>query len=179
MSRSLPLLVFLALALALGMALLLPTAERTKHAPSGLVGKPLPELALVPLDSKKEWDEHAWKGKITVVNLFASWCAPCVAELPEFVAMKEAFPQVHLLGIGWHDTPENIRNWTAEYDAPYDAVWRDANNRTGVALGIRGIPETLILDAEGFVRYHVAGPIDAGSRDGFIAALKELAHEAR
>ena len=171
-----PIILFALLVLAFAVGLAMPEAERNAPPPSGLVGKPLPPLVLRDLDSEAVLHRAAFEGAITVVNIFASWCAPCVLELPEFAALKALSERVRIVGIGWHDSPHNLRAWVAEHHAPFDAIYTDPNRQIGVQLGIRGVPETYVLDPSGVVRMHIPGPVHETLRLKSIAPLiQELA----
>jgi cytochrome c biogenesis protein CcmG, thiol:disulfide interchange protein DsbE len=142
--------------------------------------KPLPVLTLKTLDGKAQWDQGVLAGKVTVINFFASWCTPCIAEMPELMALKKQFPQAQFYGVVWNDDPKTMAGWLKKYSNPFDQVWFDGKGESTIALGIKGIPETLIIDGEGVVRYRQAGPITKALREGEIAevmaTLKEGSH---
>ena len=163
--RLLPLVAFLMLALALYDALLTPRGDHGEGV------KQFPPITLAGLDGKKTVTLSALGGQVTVVNFFASWCAPCLAEFPEFTALKKQFPEVKFYGVAWNDTPEILNPWFKKHGNPFDAVWLDAEGKAAIALGIRGIPETYIVGRDGRVRYHLAGAIEPGLREETLAPL--------
>lgn len=177
--RSAPLIVFLLLVVAFAIALSIPEKTRKAPAQTGLIAQPLPELSLQNLQADgAQFSPELLQWRITVLNIFASWCAPCEVELPEFAALKAQYPNIQIIGIGWHDSPENITAWVAEHNAPFDHIFTDPNQQIGVQLGIRGVPETFILDQSGAVRYHTAGPVHETLRTRDLAPLiQELNHE--
>ncbi|MFM9890010.1 MAG: TlpA family protein disulfide reductase [Rickettsiales bacterium] len=168
--RLLPLVAFLMLALALYDALL-GTRGDTPTQP-----KPLPAITLGGLDGQKTLTLSELNSDVVVVNFFASWCAPCLAEFPEFTALKKQFPKVKFYGVAWNDTPEILHPWFKKHSNPFDAVWLDADGKAAIALGIRGIPETYIVGRDGTVRYHLQGAIEPGMREEklvpFLTALE-------
>jgi cytochrome c biogenesis protein CcmG/thiol:disulfide interchange protein DsbE len=176
--RNLPIIVLLCLISAFAIGLMMPESERKAPPKSGLVGAALPAISLTALEDDTPFTMDQLNGRVTLLNIFASWCAPCELELPEFTALKRMYPNLHVMGIGWHDSPSNIRRWLAHHRAPYDSVWRDPNNSVGVALGMRGVPETFLIDQQGVVRYHMPGPIHTSLRTTILAPLiAELSNE--
>jgi cytochrome c biogenesis protein CcmG, thiol:disulfide interchange protein DsbE len=175
LKRILPLLIFVLFAGIMATALW--QKQQPQMLPqSPLLGQAMPALSLQVLASGAAVPSAAFT-QITVVNIFASWCGPCIAELPEL--KKLAIPGVHMVGISWHDTPEKIAAWVTEYQPPFDAIWHDPSNQIGVALGLRGIPETLIVDQRGIIRAHIQGPIDTHVvTDVLLPLLLELRHDA-
>lgn len=97
-------------------------------------------------------------GGVRVVNFFASWCPPCAAELPFLVQAAER-SDVPVIGVVWRDKPERIEQFLQENGDPFRAIYLDSNNRLAGALGLRGLPETMVLDANNVIRYHHLGPI--------------------
>lgn len=166
MIRYIPVVAFAALFAVLAYGLVHSDDVQAPEA-SSLIGNALPTLALEPLDSAAPFTA---KNGVQVINIFASWCMPCIAELPELTPLANE-KGVTLVGIAWHDTPEKLRPWLKKHKAPYTRVYRDSDNQTGVKLGIRGVPETFIVDASGTVRYHHIGPVDAYTRDTVLIPL--------
>lgn len=169
MTRYLPIALFAALftVLAYGLA---HVDDVQAPETSPMMGKPLPDLALSSFTGDDTFSATGSKHTVQIVNIFASWCMPCIAELPELAPMRQ-IEGVSLVGIAWHDAPEALRAWVKKHNAPYDKIYRDMDNQTGVKLGIRGVPETFIVDHEGIVRYHHVGPVDAYTRDTVLMPL--------
>lgn len=175
--RYTPLIIFSLIALALLVGLLMPEESRHVQVKNTWVGKPFPSLALQTLQGKP-YSKKTFDGKITLINVFASWCAPCEVELPELQAMKGMDARVQIIGIGWHDSKENVTKWVAEKHAPFDAVWLDAKGTTAVTLGLRGVPESFVVDAHGIVRAHIPAPITENMRANLLSPfLKEMDDE--
>lgn len=166
MIRYIPVALFAALFAVLAYGLV---HSDTVNAPetSHIVGKELPALTLETLDHSTAFTA---KNGVQIINIFASWCAPCIAELPEIAPLAKE-KNVTLVGISWHDAPSKLRPWLKKYKAPYELVYRDGDNQTGVKLGIRGVPETYMVDSDGIVRFHHIGPVDAFTRDTKIIPL--------
>lgn len=169
MMRYLPVLAFLllfsVLAVGLWRQISLPPTQV-----GGIENQALPVLKLNYVMGEKLPEAAPFMGRVTVLNIFASWCVPCIAELPQ-LAVLYATPKVQVVGIAWHDKPDVIKRWVAQHGALFHSIYQDADNQTGVKLGIRGVPETYIVDAKGIVRYHHLGPIDAYNRKEEIEPL--------
>ena len=163
MSRFAPILVFLIFS-ALVTVLLLHEKPDVTHSEA----RQMPLLNLTML-SGTEAQVQFYDG-ITVVNFFASWCTPCLAEHKELMILQKQFPDVSFNGIAWNDSKENIEKMLKDHGNPYDAVWLDTNGSSAVALGLRGVPETYIVK-NGSIIYHLAGPILEGTRKNEIEAL--------
>lgn len=172
MKRLLPLIAFLALTLALAVALLGPKSN------PALVPQTLPSTPLPTLEGNRMVRLDRLNGEVVVINFFASWCAPCEAEMPELVALKKQFPKVKFYGIAWNDTAATLKPWLKQHGNPYDALLVDSSGRVAIALGIRGIPETFVIDRAGHARFHYDGALNPGARaDTFAPLLQQLQAE--
>ncbi len=169
MIRLLPIMMFTLIFVLLGIGISTQESREMAGSESPLIGTTLPALTLTALGQSTAWD--ARKNEPVLINIFASWCTPCVAELPELKALKARFPTLQIIGIAWHDTPENVKTWLRDHAAPYDHVYFDADRQTGVKLGIRGVPESFLIDKHTIVRAHIAGPIHAGVIEHDLAPL--------
>ena len=139
------------------------------HLPSVLIGKPLPEfdLAAVPRLQNESgapvpgFSSASLKnGKVSLLNFWASWCAPCVAEHPELVELaKQGVP---IYGIDYKgDTPEAARRFLTRHGNPFLAVGADETGMTGIDLGVTGVPETFVIDGSGRIVMRYQGPLTA------------------
>jgi cytochrome c biogenesis protein CcmG/thiol:disulfide interchange protein DsbE len=174
MKRFLPLLLFLCLALALALALL----QKPKHDILALGGeamdKPLPALALQSRQGKAlTLDTKALGGKVTVVNFFASWCTACAIDHHEMLDLARTHPDAAFLGVAWNDTPERIDDWLMQHGNPFTRIYFDKDGRSAIALGLRGLPESYVIDGKGNIRYHLAGPLTPSLRADTIGPLLE------
>ncbi len=142
---------------------------------SVLIDKPAPEFSLAAVDGLDVpgFDTAALKGRVTVVNVFASWCIPCRDEHPLLTALKEE-TGVALYGINQKDAPENARAFLDELGNPYDAVGGDANGRVSIDWGVYGVPETFVVDAEGVITFKHVGPISPQSlKEELLPAIEK------
>jgi cytochrome c biogenesis protein CcmG/thiol:disulfide interchange protein DsbE len=175
MMRFAPIALFVLLcALFAGMLLTKPSTPRP--LPSALIGKPLPEITLPALANAAQTQLHPdnLKNQITIINVFASWCVPCLAEHGLWKNITNEH-EVQLIGIGWKDTPENLKQWLEKHGNPYSQTLVDAKGSTTTALGITGVPETYILDKNGIIRYKLAMPLtESIIRDEILPLIKTL-----
>lgn len=127
--------------------------------PSALIDKPAPEFTLPPLAGSGEagFSSADLGEKVSVVNIFASWCAPCRAEHPVLNALAKS-SRVPIYGINYKDRPEAARAFLAELGNPYTRIGAD-DGRVGIEWGVYGVPETFIIDRQGRVRYRHVGPL--------------------
>lgn len=148
-----PLVVFLVL-VALAAAGLFGRNERT--VPSRLVGKPMPALALPPIIAGRPGIAASDTGP-RLVNIFASWCVPCAAEVGQLEQLRQR--GVAIDGIAVRDTPEALGAFLAKYGNPYRAIGSDAESRSMIALGSSGVPESFVVDGDGVIRHQHIGAI--------------------
>jgi len=126
--------------------------------PSVLIDKPAPAFELPPLYAGQPGLKTAdFKGHVTLVNFFASWCVPCRAEHPLLGAAAKS--GLTVIGINYKDKPENARNYLAELGNPYVRVASDASGRTGFDFGVYGVPESYLIDKNGIIRFKEPGPL--------------------
>ncbi len=168
MTRLIPLIIFLALSLALALMLFQQTVPKASNSASN---QPFPEIPLTALDGKTQWHIESLQGHVTIVNFFASWCEPCAAEMPEMAALKKQFSKARFIGVAWNDEPQTLRQWLKKHGNPFDSIWRDKTGDATMKLGIKGIPETFIVDSQGITRYRLSSPLTNGLREGEVDAL--------
>lgn len=157
---ALPLLVLVAL-----VALFAFNIDRDSSlVRSVLIDKPVPPFTLPAVDGLgvPGFDAAALTGRVSVVNVFASWCIPCRDEHPLLTALKQQ-TGVALYGINQKDAPENARAFLAELGNPYDAVGADAAGRVSIDWGVYGVPETFVVDANGIIVFKHVGPLSPHS----------------
>jgi cytochrome c-type biogenesis protein CcmF len=125
--------------------------------PSVMIDKPAPQFDLPPLTAGQPGFKTAdFRGKVTIVNFFASWCGPCREEH----AMLSQIPQKYaLVGINYKDRREDASAWLAELGNPYKIVVVDAHGQTGINFGVYGVPETYLIDKQGVIRFKQTGPL--------------------
>ena len=177
----LPLGIFAALALVFLFRLF--SGDPTK-LPSTLIGKPVPEFALPALDGLTHNGKTVpgfssadlKKGQLALVNVFASWCAPCQQEHPLLMELA-ADKRFVILGINQKDSPENARRFLGRLGNPYAAVGADVNGRASIEWGVYGVPETFLVKGDGTIAYKHIGPltaeaIEAKLKPAIAAALR-------
>ena len=127
---------------------------------SVMVGRPAPRLDLPALaEGAPPLGEALLKsGKPVLVNFFASWCAPCLAEAPLLMRLKER-EGVAIVGIAWKNKPDEARAWLARLGDPFKAVGYDLDGKFALDWGLSGVPETFLVDAQGIVRLHFRAPL--------------------
>jgi cytochrome c biogenesis protein CcmG/thiol:disulfide interchange protein DsbE len=151
----LPLALLIAL-VAVGAVLLTRGGERASFT-EGMVGRPAPAFVLERLGGGEPVRAEAMAGRPYVINLFASWCAPCRAEHPQLLALQAR--GVELIGVAYKDRPENTQQYLDELQNPFGAVGVDPEGRFGLELGITGVPETFVISADGRVAATYRGPL--------------------
>jgi cytochrome c biogenesis protein CcmG/thiol:disulfide interchange protein DsbE len=160
---ALPLVAFAALAALLFARLYAGDASRI---PSALIGQSAPALDLPGLDGALGLaDADLRQGHVTLVNVFASWCAPCHAE-HEFLIALAADPVlkakgVEIVGVAQKDAPENVKRFLGFKGDPYAKIGLDRDGRAGIDWGVYGVPETFIVKGDGAIAFKLVGPIGA------------------
>lgn len=140
--------------------------------PSALTGGPAPAFALPALDGTPRGlsDEDLAPGEVSVINLFASWCAPCRAEHP-FLLEIAAIDGVSLYGVAYKDEPADTQRFLDELGDPFARIGVDRDGRAGIEFGVSGVPETIFIGPDGVVRYKHVGPIVADHMERRIRPL--------
>jgi len=154
----LPLLVFVALAATLAYRLYRPAEPVIR---SKLVGKPVPAFALPQaVPGKPALDSAALAaGQPRLLNVFASWCIPCMAEAPQLAALAGRGIPIDAVAI--RDRPEDIAAFLARWGDPFQRIGSDKNSSVQLALGSSGVPETFVIDGRGIIRHQHIGEIRA------------------
>ena len=159
----LPALVFVALVLLFGVQLI--SGRNPAEVPSVLIDKPVPVFSLAPLEGLLAngqpvpgFSNADLKGRVTVVNVWASWCAPCRQEHPLLVDLARD-PSIRVVGINQKDNPDNARRFLGTLGNPYAAVGVDPNGRASIDWGVYGVPETFIIGPDGTIRHKHIGPL--------------------
>jgi cytochrome c biogenesis protein CcmG, thiol:disulfide interchange protein DsbE len=164
-----PLFVFVALAGLLYWGL----GTDPHRVPSPLIGKPAPQFSLPALDDPGKTVSNAdLKGKVSLVNVWATWCVSCRAEHRELmrIAREEG---LQIVGLNYKDDRNDAKRWLVSYGNPYVVNAFDANGRVGIDWGGRGTPETFLVDQEGVIRYKQIGPIDQKAWDTTLRPMIE------
>lgn len=158
----LPLVVFLGLAALFYAGL---GSGDPSRLPSALIGKPVPPTELPPIpgltrDGKPVpgVDSAMFKGEVSLVNVWASWCVPCHDEAPLLNALAKD-GRVRIVGINYKDAADNARRFLNRYGNPFAASGQDPNGRTAIDWGVYGVPETYVVGRDGHIAYKLVGPI--------------------
>ena len=153
--------------------------------PSALIGHPAPLTTLPPLqgllDSGAQipgLDPAMFKGKVSVVNVWASWCVPCHDEARLLTELGKD-KRLQMVGINYTDTPENARRFLGRYGNPFGIVGVDGNGRAAIEWGVYGVPETFIVGRNGTIVYKMVGPITADNVDSVLRVEIDKALAAR
>lgn len=163
-----PLLVFLAL---VALFLIRLFAGDPSRIPSALIGRPAPQTDL-PAVAGLERDGAPvpgivavnFKGAVTVVNVWASWCVPCHDEAPLLMRLKQD-SRLRLIGINYKDEPDNARRFLGRYGNPFAAVGADRSGRAAIDWGVYGVPETFVIGRDARIAYKLVGPITVDNLD--------------
>jgi cytochrome c biogenesis protein CcmG/thiol:disulfide interchange protein DsbE len=159
---ALPLLGFIALAVLFFRGL---ESGDPSRLPSALIGRPAPNLSLPALEGLMRenlqvpgLDPSNFQGRVTLVNVWASWCIPCRTEHPQLerLATDRRF---QVVGINYKDTAENARRFLGRYGNPFVAVGVDSGGRAAIEWGVYGVPETFLIGRDGRILYKHVGPI--------------------
>ncbi len=126
--------------------------------------EPAPALKLKTVDDI-EMDLSAMKGRMVIVNFWATWCGPCIAEMPSLQALTTRLgaKNVALIGVNFHESPQKIRDFQARYNVKFPLLrdaWQEASSTWKVAV----LPTTFIVDGNGILRYRVVGEVDWSSK---------------
>lgn len=155
---SLPLILVLIISGFL-LLFLLEKKDPTKP-PSALLNEDIPEYKLPNLYNENELiSEKNLKGKVTLINFFASWCAPCKAEHPLFFEIKKKYNNLFILGIDMQDENEKAIKFLSDDGNPYDYVGVDKYGFIAIEFGVVGLPETFIVNSSGKIIYKYLGPL--------------------
>lgn len=145
--------------------------EETQVA-SKLVGQPVPEFTLpAAVDSHPALTSADLKsGKPVLLNIFASWCLPCITEAPILLELKKRGVEIHAIAI--RDKPEDVARFLADHGDPYARIGSDVSSKVQISLGSSGVPESFVIDGKGVVRYQHIGDIRAEHIPEILAAIE-------
>jgi len=174
----LPLLAFLALA---ALFLYRLGSGDPSKLPSALIGRPAPDTPLPPIAGLLRDGAPVpgiasadFKGAVTLLNVWASWCVPCHDEAPLLMTLA-ADKRIRIAGINYKDQPDNARRFIGRYGNPFVAVGADGQGRASIDWGVYGVPETFVIGRDGRIAYKLIGPITPGNLDATLKPAIEKA----
>ncbi|AJP47754.1 thiol:disulfide interchange protein [Rugosibacter aromaticivorans] len=130
-----------------------------RDVPSPLIGKPAPAFTLPQLhDVGKSFSAADMKGRVWLLNVWASWCVSCREEHPVLVDFAKT-NRVPVIGLDYKDQVADAKQWLEKLGNPYTVVAVDADGRAGIDYGVYGVPETYVIDKQGIIRMKHTGPI--------------------
>ncbi|MEQ1547057.1 MAG: redoxin family protein [Chakrabartia sp.] len=164
-----PFALFAALFGVFATGLISPT---DRYVASGMVGRSMPQFALdgALVPGERLDDRYFVDGKPRLLNVFASWCIPCVAEVPVLIEMKNQ--GIEITGIAIHDKVEDIQKFLVDNGNPYSRIGMDANSRAQISFGSAGVPETFVVDGKGVIRYQHIGVVTPNDVPIILAKLR-------
>ncbi len=179
---ALPLIAFAVLA---GLFWFRLGAGDPARIPSALIGRPAPQTKLPPLEGLVAngaqvagLDPAEFKGNVSVVNVWASWCVPCHDEAPLLLQLAQD-KRIRVIGINYKDTQDNARRFLGRYGNPFASVGVDANGRASIEWGVYGVPETFVVGRDGAIAYKLIGPITPENIDSVLKAEIDKALAAK
>lgn len=179
LTYGLPVLVFAIIAVAMGYGLLYLDP---RHLPSAQIDEPVPQFDLPALpDRRNGLRTEDLMGRVSLVNVFASWCAPCRIEHPLLMDIaREYGEELKIWGIAYKDKPEDTLAWLDRLGDPYNSIGVDLNGRTSIDFGVYGVPETYLVRPDGTIAYRHVGPLTEQEWNRVLAPMvKTLQRQAR
>lgn len=167
-----PLVLFSLFFAAVAIGLMMP---KDNIIESKMVGKTMPEFSLPAAVAQRPALTSAdlTKGKPTLLNVFASWCVPCIAEAPQLLELQKAGIEIN--GIASRDTPQDIANFLNRWGNPYARIGSDTTSRVQLEIGSSGVPETFVIDGNGVILHQHIGDI----RKEDVPILLEMLRQAQ
>ena len=170
MSRWLPIAVLALIVAALVWRLTNPEDTNIR---SRLAGQPVPQFVLPAAIPGKPGlaSTHLATGQPRLLNVFASWCVPCIAEAPMLLELKRRGVAIDAIAI--RDRPADVAAFLARHGDPFTRIGSDDNSRVQLALGSSGVPESFVVDGRGIIRHQHIGPIEPGDVPLILAELEK------
>ena len=161
-----------AFALFVGLAAYQLTQPKDEFVESRMVGEQLPYFDLPPAMEGVEGVSNATfaDGKPRLLNIWASWCLPCIAEAPHLEALKAQGAEI--VGVAIRDRPEDVARFLAQHGNPYARIGRDDLSEVQLAIGSSGVPETFVIDGQARIRYQHIGDVRASDVPKLLAELE-------
>jgi cytochrome c biogenesis protein CcmG/thiol:disulfide interchange protein DsbE len=163
-----PLVIFLSLIFLLFNGL----GKDTRLLPSALMNKPVPNFSLPSLMTGEGINNESLKGKMYLLNVWASWCPNCRIEHP----MVTEFARQNIIpvyGLNYKDEEANAKAWLNQFGNPYTDILVDVDGLVGIAFGVYGAPETFLIDGQGIIRHKIVGELNPQNIQNEILPLIE------
>ena len=142
-----------------------------REVPSPLIEKPAPLFKVAQLhEPGATFGPEDMRGKVWLLNVWASWCVSCRVEHPVLVEMSKK-KVVPIIGLNYKDQREDGKQWLAKFGNPYNLSAYDVDGKVGIDYGVYGVPETFVIDKQGVIRYKQIGPITQEALDKTIMPL--------
>ncbi len=173
MNKYIPIFIFVLLIGLLAFGL----TNDPKKVPSPFIGKPVPQFVTGRLYANEQISSQTMKGKVWLLNVFASWCVSCRAEhkLITELAKSYKFP---IVGLNYKDKQADAKKWLEYFGNPYHSIAVDLEGKIGIEFGVYGVPETFVIDKKGIIRHKQIGPLTAKDlSDTIIPLLGQLEKE--
>ncbi|WP_442896888.1 DsbE family thiol:disulfide interchange protein [Erythrobacter sp.] len=157
-----------------GLAGYMLTQPKAQNVPSQMIEQPLPDFALEPaLEGMPGAEREDFVGgEPRLLNIWASWCLPCIAEAPQLERLREE--GVEIVGIAVRDRPEAVADFLQRYGNPYSRIGADDISSLMLEIGASGVPETYVIDADGNIRYQHIGDVRASDVPVLLEKLDEV-----
>ena len=152
--------IIFVIAISIFLFIFLLQEKDPNKPPSALLNEDLPKFKMIDLFNEKKFITNKdLESKITLVNFFASWCAPCKVEHPLFFSIKKKYPDIIILGIDMQDKKKDAIQFLETDGNPYDYVGIDKDGFIGIEFGVLGLPETFLVNKSGKIIYKYLGPL--------------------
>lgn len=175
MGKSLKFLIPLGLFGILVALLFFGLTTDPSKVPSPLIGKPAPEFSLPALgDPARTISRADLLGKVSLLNVWASWCHSCRAEHTQLMRLARELKEVQILGLNWKDTEADAQQMLKTSGNPYRVSAFDPDNQAGINWGVYGAPETFLVDSEGRICFKKIGPVEPGTWETEMAPTIDL-----
>ncbi|MFK5892736.1 MAG: DsbE family thiol:disulfide interchange protein [Pseudomonadota bacterium] len=172
-NKYIPILLFALLVGLLGFGL----TNDPKMVPSPFIGKPAPEFVTGRLYVNEQISNQTLKGKVWLLNVFASWCVSCRSEHKIITELAKS-SSVPIVGLNYKDEEADAKKWLKYYGNPYHSIAVDLDGKIGIEFGVYGVPETFVIDKKGIIRYKQIGPVTAEAlSETIIPLLSQLEKE--
>ena len=160
-------------ALFLGVAAYQLTQPKDEFVASTMIGKPVPAFDLRPAAADRPGLSSAdlKDGKPKLMNIWASWCVPCIAEAPQLEMLRRQGAEI--VGVAIRDRPEDVAQFLQNHGNPYTRIGADDLSEVQLGIGSSGVPETFVVDGEGIIRYQHIGDIRTGDVPVLLEQLRE------